>query len=122
MNKLLYENHNYVSLIVDRLKEIKPYKIILFGSYACGNTKVDSDIDIIVVTNDEYFPQNYKEKSDVYLKVSNLLSDFLGKIPVDLVVYTKPMYEKFIELGSLFSKEVLQKGVVLYEIDNKRMA
>jgi hypothetical protein len=54
----------------------------------------------------------------VYLKVSSALTDITGKIPIDLIVYTKPMYNKFNELGSLFSKEISQKGLVLYEADH----
>jgi len=108
----------YLSLIVERLKTIRPYKVILIGSYASGNTHVDSDIDLIVVTSDDYFPKSYKEKSDIYLRVSNILTDLVRKMPIDLIVYTKPMYDRFNELGSLFSKEVLQKGIVLYEAGN----
>jgi predicted nucleotidyltransferase len=79
---------------------------------------MDSDIDLIVVTNDDHLPKSYKEKSDIYLKVSNVLTDITGKIPIDLIVYTKPMYDKFNELGSLFSKEISRKGIVLYEADH----
>lgn len=78
---------------------------------------LDSDIDLIVVTNDDHLPKSYKEKSDIYLEVSNLLTDIKSTIPIDLIVYTKPMYERFIELGSLFSKEISRKGTVLYEAD-----
>ena len=112
------DTFRYVSDIMENLKKIGPYKIILFGSYANDEATVDSDIDLIVVTNDDYFPKNYKEKSDIYLRVSNMLSEVSGKISIDLIVYTKPMYKKFNELGSLFSKEIMQKGVVLYEVDN----
>jgi hypothetical protein len=63
-------------------------------------------------------PECYREKSEVYLKVSSALTEIARKIPIDLIVYTKPMYNKFNELGSLFSKEVSQKGIVLYEADN----
>ena len=118
MYQSLRDNNDYLSLIVERLKKIKPYKVILFGSYAYGETHADSDIDLIVVTSDDYFPQSYREKSDVYLKVSNILTDLTRKMPIDLIVYTKPMYDKFNELGSLFSKEVSQKGIVLYEVNN----
>jgi hypothetical protein len=37
------------------------------------------------------------------------------KYDIDLIVHTKPMHEKFIQLGSMFSREVATKGVVLYE-------
>jgi hypothetical protein len=37
------------------------------------------------------------------------------KYDIDLIVHTKPMHEKFIQLGSMFSREVTTKGVVLYE-------
>ncbi|CAN2039103.1 Nucleotidyltransferase domain-containing protein [Candidatus Magnetomoraceae bacterium gMMP-15] len=107
-----------ISLIIERLKMINPYKIILFGSYAYGKPENDSDIDLMIVTDDDYFPGSYKEKSDIYLKVSNALTDLSKKMPIDLIVYTKPMYNKFNELGSLFSKEILQKGIILYETNN----
>jgi len=56
---------------------------------------------------------NYQEPA--YLRVSAVLRDIKKKIPIDLIVHTKPMHEKFIELGSQFSKEVLAKGKILYE-------
>ena len=118
MKHLAKENKSYLPSVVEKLKTIGIHKIILFGSLAYGETHSDSDIDLIVVTNDDYLPRSYKEKSDIYLKVSSLLEDIVEKIPIDLIVYTKPMYNKFNELGSLFSKEVSQKGIVLYEVDN----
>ena len=33
----------------------------------------------------------------------------------DLIVHTKPMHDKFLQLGSMFSKEILKRGEVLYE-------
>jgi hypothetical protein len=34
---------------------------------------------------------------------------------VDLIVHTKAMHRKFIETDSMFAREILQKGKVLYE-------
>ena len=117
MAQIAKDKESYLSLIVTRLKNLGIHKIILFGSLTSGEVHTDSDIDLIVVTNDDHLPKSYKEKSDVYLKVSNVLTDITGKIPIDLIVYTKPMYDKFNELGSLFSKEISRKGTVLYEAD-----
>jgi predicted nucleotidyltransferase len=104
--------------ILKKLADVlKLYKVILFGSFADGTVKTDSDIDLIVVTDDDYMPKNYKENIQNYLKVSSVLRDTKKKIPIDLIVHTKPMHEKFIQLGSMFSKEVTTKGVVLYEKD-----
>ena len=100
----------YIPLIVERLKKISPYKIILFGSYAYGEPGVDSDIDLLVVTNSDDFPKNYREKSDLYLEVSRVIRDIRTQAPIELIVQTKPMHSRFIELGSMFSKEILQKG------------
>ncbi len=122
MNTKLAEKNIYISEIVSRLKKISPYRIILFGSHALGTAQKGSDIDIIVVTNDEFMPENYKQKSDLYLRISNLLGEFSRKTPIDLIVYTKPMYNRFNELGSVFSKEIGQKGVILYEADKQGMA
>jgi predicted nucleotidyltransferase len=118
MEHITKDKKSYLPLIVKKLKNIGIHKIILFGSLTSGDVQLESDVDLIVVTNDDHLPKSYKEKTEVYLKVSRALTDITGKIPIDLIVYTKPMYNKFNELGSLFSKEISQKGIVLYESDN----
>ena len=122
MEKLGEDKRSYLPLIVARLKEKGITKIILFWSLVSDEGHIDSDIDLMVVTSDDYMPKSYKEKTDVYLRVSSALTDITRKVPIDLIVYTKPMYKKFSELGSLFSKEISQNGIVLYEADHWRMA
>jgi len=112
----------YIPLIIERLKKVKLSKLILFGSYAYGQPKADSDIDLLVVINSESFPKDYGEKSNLHLEVSRVIRDIKNQTPVDLIVHTRPMHRKFIELDSMFSKEVLQRGKVLYEADNESMA
>lgn len=105
-------------MLVDCLKTTNPEKIILFGSYASGNVNSDSDIDILVVTNDNTIPQSFAEKSDTYLKIARTISKIKKDFPVDLLVHTKAMHKKFLQLNSLFAQEILNNGKVLYEKDN----
>lgn len=107
--------------LLERLRPLHPEQIILFGSYAYGEPHQDSDIDLLVVTNDDFMPQSYREKTDVYLKCADAIHDLRKQIAIDLIVHTKPMHRKFIELGSMFSKELLQKGILLYENDYARV-
>lgn len=93
----------------------QPEKIILFGSYAWGDPTIDSDIDILVVTGDEIIPASFSEKSEIYLRISKAISEIKKEFPVDLIVHTKPMHQKFIETDSLFARELLTKGKVLYD-------
>jgi predicted nucleotidyltransferase len=44
-----------------KAKGIKVYKIVLFGSYAAGTTRRDSDIDIAVVSGD-FGKDRFKER------------------------------------------------------------
>jgi predicted nucleotidyltransferase len=106
---------DYIPLLVEKLMPTQPEKIILFGSYASGEPSVDSDIDILVVTGDEVMPANFTEKSKIYLRISKAISDIKKDFPVDLIVHTKPMHQKFIETDSLFARELLANGKVLYE-------
>lgn len=107
------DSNYYIAEIVEKLKNLQPYKVILFGSYAYGTPTRDSDIDLLVVTADDFFPKSYDEKMKTHLKVSAVLREIMKQVPVDLIVYTKPMYQKFLEMGSMFSKEIRQKGKML---------
>lgn len=101
--------------LVERLKAIDPHKIILFGSYAYGTPAQESDVDLLVVTNDDFLPRDFAEKNAIYLRVSNSITDIEKQIPIDLIVHTKAMHQKFIEMGSMFSKTIATTGKVLYE-------
>jgi predicted nucleotidyltransferase len=109
---------NYIPLLVEKLKSTQPEKIILFGSYAYGSPNENSDLDILVVTSDDIIPSSFSEKSQIYLRISKSISDIKTKFPIDLIVHTKAMHLKFIELNSLFARELLMKGKVLYEKNN----
>lgn len=109
---------NYIPLIIEKLIATKPEKIILFGSYAYGDPTDHSDLDILVVTGDKIIPSSFAEKSKIYLKISQAISDIKKEFPVDLIVHTKAMHQKFIEDDSLFARELILKGKVLYEKNN----
>jgi predicted nucleotidyltransferase len=90
-------------------------KLVLFGSYANGTPDEDSDIDLLVVTSERLIPRNFSEKSNIYLRVAKKIDELRRQIPIDLIVHTHSMHQKFIEMDSLFSREILNSGRVFYE-------
>ena len=100
--------------ILKRLEPLNLNQVILFGSYAYGTPHRDSDIDLYVVTNDDYIPQNFDEKMNLKLTVSKAIKDLQKIIPIDIITHTKKMHEKFVEINSSFSREILQNGVKIY--------
>ena len=47
--------------------------------------------------------------------MSWVLREIKKRIPIDLIVHTRPMHEEFIRQGSMFAREVAERGEVLYE-------
>ena len=92
------------------VSELKPEKIILFGSYAYGNPTPDSDVDLFVVIE-----TNGKNK-EMYRAVSRLL--YPRQFPVDIIVKTPTEVEAALKGGidnGFFIREILKKGKVLYD-------
>jgi len=106
---------DFTRQLVERLKKTDPWKIILFGSHAYGEPGPESDVDLLVVTEDDFLPKNFAEKNAIYLRVSNSITEIEKRIPIDLIVHTKAMYRKFIEMRSMFSRKIITDGKVLYE-------
>jgi len=99
--------------IVEKLEPLNPNQIILFGSYAYGTPHKESDIDLYVVTNDNFIPQNWKEKKQLYLKVSRAIRELRKHVAIDLIVHSKKMYELLKETNSSFFKYDLSRGISL---------
>ena len=108
-------DNSYIQQLKDNLIAIDSYLVILFGSNAYGTPHIDSTIDLLVVTKDEFIPQTFKEKTNLYIAVGQQILNVSKQVPVDLIVYTLPMYKQFVETGSSFSQEILSKGIVIYE-------
>ncbi|WP_456456267.1 nucleotidyltransferase domain-containing protein [Nitratifractor sp.] len=100
--------------IVERLKPLNPYKIILFGSYAYGTPDEESDIDLYVVTNDDFIPVSWREKMQIKMKFSKALRELKREYDIDLITHTKTMHELFVDRDSMFSREILKKGQLIY--------
>jgi len=89
------------------VEELKPEKIVLFGSYAYGKPTPHSDVDLLVVIKTSDSP---KERS---WKVSRLLLP--RPFPVDILVKTPKEVNAALKSGDFFLKEILTRGKVLYE-------
>jgi len=94
--------------------ELKPEKIILFGSYAYGNPTPDSDVDLLIVME-----TNGREK-EMYRAASLLL--YPREFPVDIVVKTPKEIEAALKGGvvnGFFIRELVKKGKILYGRRNR---
>ena len=89
------------------VQELKPEKVILFGSYAYGTPDPHSDVDLLVIMKTK---ASLKERS---WAVSRLLLP--RPFPVDILVKTPEEVKKALGSGDFFLKEILTRGKVLYD-------
>lgn len=106
---------NYLPKILEKLKTLRPKKVILFGSCFKKETTLDSDIDLLIVLDINKIPSSYDEKLEIKLKVRRVLRDINQKVPLDILVFTIPEYEIFVKSDSSFAKELRHNGRIVYE-------
>ena len=87
-------------------EKFQPIKIILFGSYAYGKPRRESDVDLLVVM-DSTLKESLLSKS--------IRRSIVYHFGLDLVVKTPESLANRIEMGDFFLMEILKKGKVLYE-------
>lgn len=87
--------------------ELRPEKVILFGSYAYGKPSPHSDVDLLVIMKTS---ESLKERS---WAVSRLLLP--RPFPVDILVKTPKEVEKSLKTGDFFLQDILSRGKVLYD-------
>jgi predicted nucleotidyltransferase len=97
--------------IRDRIqKVIDPEKIILFGSYAYGTPREDSDYDFYVVLRDDYPDKPIIALQTIY---RNLAYDKMI-VPVDVLANYKTRFEVRSKLLTI-ERKIANEGLVLYE-------
>lgn len=86
-------------------ERFNPHSIVLFGSYARGDYKDLSDIDILVIT-------------DSYLKISDINKNIPKSIKsekISIVTYPLSDFNELFNEGSLFIAHLIREGKILFD-------
>lgn len=98
-----------ITKTVDKIKSsYRPEKIILFGSYAYGTPKPDSDIDFLIIKTTPDRP------IDRRVMVRKIISDPKRRIPFEIMVLTPKEIQDRLNIGDQFIQEIIKNGEVLY--------
>jgi predicted nucleotidyltransferase len=89
-----------------------PHRIILFGSYAYGQPTPDSDVDLLVV-----MPAKNETTQAARIRLA-IDCDF----PLALLVRTPATLRWRLREGDWFLREIVARGIVLYEETHRRAA
>jgi len=87
------------------VKEYRPEKIILFGSFASGLVHEGSDLDLVIIR------QTSKRPIDRQVEVYGLVKPEVG---LDLFIYTPQEFRDLESMGFSLVREIVAKGKVLY--------
>jgi predicted nucleotidyltransferase len=108
MDTLLASQPPYLSEVVERIaRQFEPLRIIIFGSWARGQARPDSDLDLLVVL------PRVDNKRQAAIRIGNALSDL--PVSKDIVVTTP---EEIAARGDVIGqvlRPALREGKVVYE-------
>jgi len=88
------------------VKELNPYSIVLFGSFATGDINEGSDVDIMVVAD---FGEGFLDR------IKRLMDLNMFKIPVEPIGYTLEEFREMMRRKNPFIMEVMEKGRVMHK-------
>lgn len=97
----------FVRELVKHNPEIK--KILLFGSFAKGESVPGSDVDLLIVLEDS-------DKSFLNRVAKYMPNKF--PVSVDVFPYTEAELETMVKEGNFFLRQALKEGVYLFKRDN----
>ncbi len=86
--------------------KFSPLKIILFGSYAYGSPRPESDVDLLVIM------KTHLRQTQQAVQICQKIEYQFG---LDLIVYTPANLAQRLEWGDSFLKEIVNRGKVMYE-------
>ena len=105
------ETEEILRSMVERIEAIaRPERVILFGSRARGESRPDSDFDLLVIAESD--EPRYRRSAPLYAA--------LAAIPVeaDVVVYTPSEVVEWSAVPQAFVTTAIREGYVLYERPN----
>ena len=94
-------------LINSILQVLTPDQIILFGSQARGDARVDSDYDLLIIKKD--VDNILRAEQAIYRKLIGI------KVNADIIVRTPELIEENKNIAGSLVKNALKDGVLVYQ-------
>ena len=102
----LFPDDAIAAVVRQIVERFQPRQIILFGSYAYGRPRPESDVDLLVVLDTPL-----KET----VQAARICQSIDYHFGLDLIVRTPVTLAQRLLLGDPFVREVVNKGKTLYE-------
>ena len=94
---------------IQRIVEVaQPLSIILFGSYVRGQTGLNSDLDILIVVNEDV--KNCRRES---VRIRKALRDL--SMPMDILVIRAQELRELVDVPGLIYSTIMKEGRMIYE-------
>jgi len=97
------------------VREVDPQRIVLFGSWARGETNDQPDVDLLVVEREPFSPNRSRRQEAV--RIWQCLYEF--RVPKDILVYSLSEVEQWKDSRYHVVGRALKEGKVLYESDRR---
>ena len=94
------------NVIAQIVENFQPQQIILFGSYAYGNPRPESDVDLLVVMETQL--------SEIQQAIE-ILQSIQYRFGLDLIVFSPQRLTQRLKWGDPFLKEITVHGKLVYE-------
>ena len=99
-----------IQAFVDQVvKQFRPLRVILFGSYAYGNPNADSDVDLMVIM---------RHRGPSPMVATRIRLACPHNFPMDLLVRSPAEIRRRLKWGDTFLREITSKGIVFHEAHN----
>lgn len=106
--------------LIAALKPYQPQKIYIYGSYARGEAKRDSDLDLLIIKNTTKQPR--QRLGDVYSLIYSRknLENSAFNVSIEPIVYTPREFEIRKKINDSFIKELVKDAQLIYYANLKR--
>ncbi len=99
------------SLIASIVNEVHPEQVVLFGSYARGDAREDSDVDLLIIEREPFGPERSRnrEAGRLYRRLAGF------GIAKDLLLYSRDEVDRYSESENHIVARALKEGRLVYE-------
>jgi predicted nucleotidyltransferase len=94
---------SYVSEVV---RQFRPERVVMFGSYASGKPRPDSDVDLLVVM---------RHTGAAAEQAARIRRSIRAGFPLDIIVRSPEAIRRRIAMGDGFIRDIVERGKVLHE-------